>query len=416
MQTHGKRNKAETGSGMKRRLSALVRKYFANSLGGIAATVAVAAPVVLGTIGVTADLAVFAMKKSQLQSAVDQAAIAAAKELSVVQTGAMAKAAATGSSPLQEVAQAYVDNAVGNNKGEVVTGVEIASDNSAVTVTVTDSWAPFFAHYVGAKITPIRVHAKASLVGESKVCVIALTDTGLGAVSMTKNSSLTAKGCGVYSNSTNSSGFYLGSGSKIDAAVVCSAGGVYVSGTSNSTKVLTDCPKVDDPLATRVPPTAGACDFNNTAVSSGSVTLTPGVYCGGINISGTASVTFEPGDYVIKNGLFLVRQNAKIKGVNVAFYLTGMLSLVEFLDDATIDLSGAETGDMAGLLFFEDPNSGLFRFHNIRATNAFNLTGTIYLPRGNLLVDPTAAVAAQSAYTAIVLFFGRGAVAIADRL
>ena len=57
---------------------------------------------------------------------------------------------------------------------------------------------------------------------------------------------------------------------------------------------------------------------------------------------------------------------------------------------------------MAGLLFFEDANSTLFRIHNIRATNAFNLTGTIYLPRGFLLVDPAATVAAKSAYTAII--------------
>jgi hypothetical protein len=30
------------------------------------------------------------------------------------------------------------------------------------------------------------------------------------------------------------------------------------------------------------------------------------------------------------------------------------------------------------------------------------LTGTIYLPKGNLLVDPTANVAEKSAYTAII--------------
>ena len=57
---------------------------------------------------------------------------------------------------------------------------------------------------------------------------------------------------------------------------------------------------------------------------------------------------------------------------------------------------------MAGLLFFEDPNSGPLRIHNIRSAHAYNLTGTIYLPKGNLLVDPTANVAEKSAYTAII--------------
>jgi Flp pilus assembly protein TadG len=379
--------------------------------GATAVSFAVAAPALMGVIGIASDFATYTLKKNELQSAADQAALAATRELSVVASGtassakvaAAASVASTGGGgPVDSIARSYVDAALADKNGNTSTGVEIDEGAGAVKVTVTDNWKPFFAHFLGAKITPIVVNARAELVGESKICVLALTTSGVGAVSMTNDAHLDGKGCSVYSNSTNSSGFYLGTGSSVTADLVCSAGGVYNKGAMTGTQVLTDCPAIPDPLASRSPPAVGACDHTATIISGKTVTLDPGVYCGGITVTKGSSVTFKEGNYIIKDGLFLVTDTSKISGKNVAFYLTGTLSLVQFLGNATIDLSGAESGAMAGLLFFEDPSSGLFRIHNIRATNAFNLTGTIYLPRGNLLVDPTATVAAKSAYTAII--------------
>lgn len=377
--------------------------------GGAAVTAAISAPALVGSAGVAIDIATYTMKKNTLQAAADNAALAAARELSVISSGgggASAKmavaAAAPSGGPVEDIARGYVNSAMAEENSSVDTQVAVDDGSGAVSVEVSETWQPFFAHLLGAKITPIAVTARAELVGESKVCVIALTDSGIGAVSMTKDAHLEAKGCSVYSNSTNSTGFYLGSGSSVTADLVCSAGGVYNKGAMAGTQVLTDCPPLADPLASRAPPSFGACDFTGTVVSGGSATLSPGVYCGGIRVTNGAAVTFKPGNYIIKDGLFLVADTSSVKGTNVAFFLTGKVSLIQFIANATIDLSGAEEGDMAGLLFFEDPSAGLFRIHNIRATNAYNLTGTIYLPRGNLLVDPSATVAAKSAYTAII--------------
>ena len=216
-----------------------------------------------------------------------------------------------------------------------------------VQVTLSDAWHPFFAHFLGADITPIVVDARAELVGESKVCVIALMPQGAGAISMTKNSLLEGNGCSVYSNSKNSQGISLSSGSGIKADLVCSAGGVLNKGAVSGTKVLTDCPPMPDPLASRKPPTFGACDYAGTIVKGKAITLKPGVYCGGIIVMNGGSVTFSPGNYIMNGGPFLVKDTSKIKGKNVAFYLTGLGSLIQFFDSATIDLSGAEDGVMA---------------------------------------------------------------------
>lgn len=374
--------------------------------GTVAVSMAVGAPVLLGAVGVASDFAVFTMKKGKLQSAADAAALAAARELSVTATGSAgaAKASASVSSggPIEAIARTYVATAL-PDASTTTTGVTVDSSKGTVQVTLSDAWHPFFAHFLGADITPIVVDARAELVGESKVCVIALMPQGAGAISMTKNSLLEGNGCSVYSNSKNSQGISLSSGSGIKADLVCSAGGVLNKGAVSGTKVLTDCPPMPDPLASRKPPTFGACDYVGTIIKGKAVTLKPGVYCGGIMVMSGGSVTFDPGNYIITGGPFMVKDTSKVKGKNAAFFLTGLGSLIQFFDNATIDLSGAEDGLMAGLLFYEDPASTILRIHNIRASNAINLTGTIYLPRGNLLVDPAAEVAEKSAYTAIIV-------------
>ena len=67
-----------------------------------------------------------------------------------------------------------------------------------------------------------------------------------------------------------------------------------------------------------------------------------------------------------------------------------------------ISLTGAVDTEMAGMLVFEDPSATEGRQHHIASLNVQTLTGTIYLPKGYLLVDPNALVANKSAYTAII--------------
>jgi hypothetical protein len=163
-----------------------------------------------------------------------------------------------------------------------------------------------------------------------------------------------------------------------------------------------DCPPVADPLANRAPPPVGPCDKLATVIALGNVTLNPGVYCGGLTITLGAKVTFNPGVYVIKDGPFTVTGNAQIKGEHVGFYLTGLFSLIDFSKNTTVDLTGPKDGPMAGLLFYEDRNSTLLRMHWLNSANAKRLTGTIYLPKGYLKIDPNAPVAADSEFTAII--------------
>lgn len=380
---------------MRRSLAVLkqLRRLAQLEAGVTAVTFAMVLPVLLGVAGLAVDVAVFSLKKAELQSAADHSAIAAANELLVGNTD---------EKTVQATAAAYTAAALDIEDRTIDQNTVLGNENTSVMVSLNENWTPFFVHFVGVDVTPISVKATALLAGETRICVLATNPIGIGAVSMKHTSYLQATGCSVFSNSINPLGVYLGDDSIIEAKLVCSAGGVLDFGSPTASQVKKDCPPIADPLKGRPPPKVGVCDYYSKSVKSGTVSLGPGVYCGGIDISGSAKVTFKPGNYVIKDGPFQIRQKAKVKGKDVAFYLTGLLSTLSFRDGATIELSGAETGSMAGLLFFEDPKSVLLRNHTVSASNAHVLTGTIYLPAGSLFVDPNSSVGEDSAYTAIV--------------
>lgn len=371
-----------------------LKRLLLNSSGTTLVTFALVLPVLLGMVGMGVDFGTLSMKRSTLQAVGDAAALAGAKELSL--------ASATDSS-IKASALAYLNAQLTSGNASATGEILVDRSKGNVTVKVTEVWAPFFAHFLSSDITPVVTTSTASLAGETKVCILSLASSGPLGFSMLESAHVLANGCGIYSNSTDKNSIYLGGSSTVKATLLCSSGGIYNKGGSTDATVLTDCPPVSDPLASRAPPTVGACTYTNTTISSGNVALNPGVYCGGLKIDKTAVVTFKPGTYIIKDGLFLVRNTASISGTDVAFYFTGTTALMWFLEDATIDLSGAETGPLAGLLFFDDPKAKSFlRIHTISSTHAHTLTGTIYLPHAALLVNPYGNVGEDSAYTAIV--------------
>ncbi|MEE8629194.1 MULTISPECIES: hypothetical protein [Methylobacterium] len=73
-----------------------------------------------------------------------------------------------------------------------------------------------------------------------------------------------------------------------------------------------------------------------------------------------------------------------------------------FLPRSLVELTAPRTGDMAGLLFFEDRRSPDGRNFDILSDGARRLVGTVYLPRGTFSVRAMQVVADQSEYTAIV--------------
>lgn len=407
-------------------------KFLTCKAGNFAVTTAVMTPLVFGMGGLAMDYARFQGAVSGLQEIADSAALATVHEFTL--------SSATPAS-MQAIAQEYVAanaeaSGLTTEAGEQLL-VTTAADfpKASIEVRLSYVWAPFFAQLFDDSVTPIKVSATARLASGGLSCVIGLMPAQPGGITTPKASihldrraRISAKECGLYSASTSNYSLRVDGDAVAEAGSICSSGGVWLrKQNSISPKPVTDCPVPADPLASRKAPVVGACNHTGLVVSS-STTLSPGVYCGGIRISGNAQVALNPGIYVVKDGPLVVEDQAALIGEAVAFYLTGARSVFEFRPNTTVSLKAMETGPLAGLLFFEDrnvPNSFLFnpldleplldanifdpgklppelRVHRITSRNAGMLLGTIYLPKSVLLVDAEGSVAQNSPYTAIV--------------
>jgi Flp pilus assembly protein TadG len=348
-------------------------------------------------VGGIVDYMSLSNQKQQLQGVADRAAVASAQELIVAKDS---------DDRVNAVATSFVDANYTAKAHE--TDAEIIEKGKAVHVTITAAPQTYFPGPIARGVKQIQVEATAEISGGGYVCMIGLSPTESSTLDMKDKARVTATNCAIYSNSKSNSSLTLHSLARVKADLVCVAGGVSGSTSAVSPDApITDCPPLEDPLRDRPEPKVGLlkCDHLLTVLItglSGKVTLEPGVYCGGINIALGGDVTLKPGVYVMNNGTLTVETGGKLQGENVGFYLTGLLSTIQFGPSSTISLTAPKTGDMAGMLFFEDRKRLIGIPHRIASDNARKLVGTIYLPNNTLTIDSKDPIADQSDYTVII--------------
>ena len=384
--------------GLLGRLSSFAR----NRSGNVAIAFAVIAPAVLMAGGSGVDYARVIAAKSALQTVADGAALAGAQSLRL--------SGATQSS-VQQVTTGFVASHVAVGAPSVTTAATLPTSN-VVAVQLDQTVPALVSNMIGVVNTHITVKAQARLAGTAlPTCMVALNASSSQAASF-DTATLNAQGCLIYSGSSAADAVSVTNGAKVSAGKTCSHGGVRVDGASTVAPAAnTDCPALPDPLATRAQPLVGACNFNNIKITSGSTSLTPGVYCGGLQVTGNASVTLLAGTYIIKDGSLLVKAGSSLSGVDVSIFLTGDDATLQVENKSAISLSAPSVGAMAGMLIFEDRSVQLGQDHNFQSRNAPNMLGTIYLSRGNLHigvsgggggVNSGTGVGAASAWTIIV--------------
>ena len=364
--------------------------------GAVAMTLAVALPVIVAGVAFAVDYANVAKEKSRLQSAVDSAALASARELRLSTTNL-----AIVDSVVQSVFRANIGTAPFGASANATTA--LLNNNGSVNVVASESVATFIGSVLSSQPVVIHATATASMMGGSPICLIALNPTAHKSLTADTSALLTGSGCALYSDSTAANSIIAKGQAQITAALICSAGGAVGNTSGLTPPPMTDCPAIPDPLAARPAPTVGACDQTNYVISSGTQSLNPGVYCGGLHVASGAVVTLNPGVFIIKDGPLTVDGGSTLNGANVGFFLTGSGAALNFAAGAnTINLTAPTSGTLAGLLFFEDRANTAGVAHTIESDNARNLLGTIYLSRGVLSIGSNAKVADLSAYTIVV--------------
>lgn len=359
--------------------------------------VAGAVPVLFGLAALTVDFTNGHRARSGLQQAADGAALAAAAELRLRSTSA---------STVDAAALAYVENNL--PAGVDLRGVNAAIlDNRAgVRVRVAASFSSVMGNLFRQEEYVAEVEAVARLSGGTPLCLLSLEENQARALYLEKQARIVAPACALVSNSASARGVIVRDASGIEAASLCSAGGIDGSESSFDNEPLTDCPAIPDPLAGRPEPSVAGCDHILVTRISGTITLNPGVYCGGIVVLPGATVRLNPGIYVMKDGPLVVADRGSLIGEHVGFYFRGELATMTLAGDTHIDLTAPRDGDMAGFLFFSSRaglggSLGTRRFR-IESDDARTLLGTIYLRDGILEVESNEPIADQSAYTVIV--------------
>jgi len=257
-----------------------------------------------------------------------------------------------------------------------------------VTVTATQKLALGFLSVMGVQGGWVWAQSTAAVaIAPNPGCVYVLDPAQGPSLKVSGGASLQSN-CGVFVNSSASNALTLTNNASLTASAVNVVGGASYNGASVSPTPATGTPAVADPLANLAPPAFSNCDHSSFAVSGGSVTLNPGVYCGGISITGQANVTFNPGTYILNGGgLSATSNNTVINGTGVSFYNTSAgysFAPISMTGGTSLNLTAPTTGDYQGILFFQDRNITSGGTSSITGGSNSNLRGTIYMPTGDL--------------------------------
>ncbi len=260
-----------------------------------------------------------------------------------------------------------------------------------------------------------------------KICLLALDPNATNGLKSQGTPNIKYIDCWAHTNSTSAAsnnpneGALVGGGS----AIVEGAGHSAVGGIGNNAAgVYTPTPvggraAVADPFATVsaytlpytsytptfTPPTIGnTCTASNLSLKKGSFALSPGRYCGGIDIKAGATVTFAAGEYIIDNGLFNVQSGASISGTDVLFYFSGANARFTVIGGGTVNLKGRTSGPSAlkGFLFIAHPNAWRGLTSNVQGGGTFNMEGMIYTPTQNILITGNGDANGSSNFMAMV--------------
>jgi hypothetical protein len=334
-------------------------------------------PVLIGIMGLAIDVGIIEVGRRQAQGAADAAAYAGAQELFQSASVSTVKAAATDSLTQNGYTNGVngvtitinVPPASGPNKGST----------SAIEVLISKTQKTVFMSVVGLANTTFGARA-VGILGPSSVCAETTGPVGEG-IDIDGGFILNAPTCGIVVDSTNYASGPDGSNGVGDQSITthggnCSGGGGtapgnYTNPTGTSQVVVssfsTAAPyysqgvcisntsagpiitpnfgvqQMPDQLGFATQPTNAqitACDQYNAAgvngnppmTISGTKTLNPGSYCGGIWLESGANVTLEPGTYILNGGntegasvrtSLEVDGGATMTGSGVTFFNTG---------------------------------------------------------------------------------------------
>ncbi|HEX3314098.1 MAG TPA: pilus assembly protein TadG-related protein [Gemmataceae bacterium] len=350
--------------------------------GAIYALLLVSISVIVALLAITLDGGRLLDQRRTVQQAADLAALAAAADLyshydvnNGLDPSGTAAAAALG---------------IAQSNGYACDGVA-----SSITVNVPPKSGPF-ANVAGH----VEVLLSANVAGSFSACVtnsalgaggrgvargrrrnvgvVALNASGIG-IQNSNSGNIRVIGGAFNMNSTSAAAFSPGSG-WLTADSTEIVGGYTGSVAYVTGPVDTGAQATSDPLALlQGPDTSMLATFPFQTYTSGTTTLGPGIYRGGLKLSGTATVNLQPGTYVLDGGGLSVTGSASLVGNQAMIYSTSISQASGPINiAAAVTLTPPTSGTYAGICLYQD--RAIATAVKVIGNGSLKITGAIYAP------------------------------------
>lgn len=370
-----------------------LRAFLRDESGAAALLLAIVFPVMIGGMALGAEAGYWFVGQRQLQQAADLAAHAAA----------VTKRSGGNETEMRDAAlsvargSGFEDGSDSLSLLNPPTSGAYAGRDDSVEIGIVRQQQRYFTQIYDDGPVPLRARAVAAVEVGSTACLLALSGSASGAVTISGSTEVSFDGCDMASNSTASDSFLMNSG-----AAGASTGCVNTVGGAVTTADLTlsgcdavneGAPPAADPYADIAEPDlTGTCESGSVGQNNQTTVVTPteshssGVssmrFCSGLDVSG--DVTFKPGLYLIEGGDFVINSNALVAGTDVTFFLADGVNL-RFNGSATFQLSAPdeESNPYRGLLIFGSRTASLVQ-HQMNGAASSTLDGAIYTPASPL--------------------------------
>ena len=399
-------------------------RRFCRSESGAVMVFLVAIPVLAGTLAVGIETGQWFRVKRQMQNAADAAALAgsidriAGRDATTIQTTARYEAQRNGFGH-------GVSNVAVTVNAPPTSGANVATTGAVeviITKQISFSFGAALHNWMGQTSSGFTMRARSvaaqgsvtSSTNSAEGCMVALTTAAEQGINFTNFNTFEGD-CTLVSNGTSSSAdsnasIYVASFNNATLKSVYTRGSLHKA-SYNSFNVQTPAKvnqetAVVDPYAGLANPSPGTCTYNPfTAPGGTSLTLTPGTYCGGLNISGYNNVYFTAGTYYIANGNMTISGANNVScsnctgGAGVTFVLTQTtgnnsdIGGFNISSENNVSFSAPSTGQYAGILVYQDRRATVgtmtstTKHFNVSSLNNATLNGAIYFPNNRLQVS-----------------------------
>jgi len=357
----------------------LLSRFLRNRDAGVAPMLALLALPLFGFAGAAVDFSRASSMRSSMQAALDASALIMAKSAKNADANQL-------NADASQYFSANFKKSELQNLNTTATSSSTSSGYSA-TLTASGSIPARFMGLFGFANLNISVHSTALSYADGLGCVLSLNAPASGAVTGQGSTGVVLNGCSMYDNSDHpTSALVAGGSAQLTAYSVGVVG--KLTGTENITTTMgvrTGVSPINDPYAGSYFPAFGGCTDNNFT-GKNTVTINPGVYCGGMKINAGAVVTLNAGIYYLDGGDLTVNGGGTLQGTGVTLVFTSKnrngFATASINGNAIVNLTPPTTGGTAGIVVFGDrriPEGTEFKFNG--GANQY-LGGAIYVPTG----------------------------------